>query len=39
MLTVLRFFGWRPRLFPPSGINPQRSGSLFRRCIETWICP
>lgn len=37
MTALLRFFGWRPRFFPPSDINPQRSGSLFKRCIEVWI--
>jgi hypothetical protein len=37
MLAFLRLFGWRPRFFPPSGIRAQRPGTLFRRCIETWI--
>lgn len=39
MTALLRFFGWKPRLFPPSDIRAQRPGSLFRRCIETWIAP
>lgn len=34
---LMRLFGYRRRFFPPSDIHRQEEGTLFRRCISTWI--
>jgi hypothetical protein len=37
MNWLIRMFGFRRRMLPPTGIRPQEPGSLLCRCAHVWL--